>query len=67
MWECWIPAVTVIAHSLLVFSVKSTGLRDQGVYLDFCDTRTSPRLYGGVSLWEALSLVSQKWSFPTAP
>ena len=26
----------------------------------------NPRFYDQISLWEALSIVSQKWSFPTA-
>ena len=40
------------------------GLWDQGV---FRDTRESPPLYAGVSLWESLFVVSQKWiPFPTA-
>ena len=31
-----------------------------------CDTFWNPPLYAQNSLWEALSVVSQKWSFPTA-
>ena len=42
--------------------VAVSGLWDQGVYSHFCDT--TPCICG-VSLWEALFVVSQKWSFPT--
>ena len=35
----------------------STGLVDPGVYPHFCDTRESSRVYGGVSVWEALAVV----------
>ena len=42
------------------------GLWDQGVSPHFCDTFGNPPFYEQNSLWEALSVVSQKWSFPTA-
>ena len=35
-------------------------------FSNFCDTSWNPPLYEQNSLWEALSVVSQKGSFPTA-
>ena len=43
--------------------IRVVGLR--GLSNHFCDARESPLYMGGVSLWEALFVVSQKWSFPT--
>ena len=54
----------------MVFRWETTVAGDQGCGIawglsnHFRDTE-SPPLYGG-SLWEALFVVSQKWSFPTA-
>ena len=55
------PAVSRMS----MMSLSGTGW-DRGVHPHFCDTTESPPLYGGVSLWEALSVVSQNWSFPPA-
>ena len=46
-----------------------SGLWDQGLYPHFCDTRESPPMYGGFVFGNSFhfhSVVSQKWSFPTA-
>ena len=38
----------------------------QGVYPTTSVIQGNPLLIWGVGLWEALFVVSQKWSFPTA-
>ena len=46
--------------------VSGLWLITRGFSNRFCDTFGNPPLYEENSLWEALSVVSQTWSFPTA-
>ena len=65
--QCWASRTPKLGVPVEGFWAlcSCSGLWDQGVSPHLCDTRESPFYYQN-SLWEALSVVSQKRSFPTA-
>ena len=59
-----VPISLVATGGAALFGVICMG--SLGVYPTTSVIQGSPLFMWGVSLWEALILVSQKWSFPTA-
>ena len=60
-----VPSLTEVCAESSLVGNQGCGIA-RGVSNHFCDIFGNLPLCMGVSVWEALSVVSQKWSFPTA-